>query len=63
MSVFIAQVHSVSLAIAEIFTVGAFSCLHPGTVSERLVAVLPDIYEIVFVDVTLSQVAADACTS
>ena len=28
-SVLVAQVHAVSMAISEIFTLSAFSCLHP----------------------------------
>ena len=61
-AVIVAQVHSVALAIAEIFAVGTLACLHPRPVTVWLIAVLPHIYEIILVDISLRQVAADAGT-
>jgi hypothetical protein len=53
-SIVITQMHAISLAITEIFTVCAFAGLHPGTVSVWLIAVLPYIDEVVLVYVALS---------
>ena len=61
-AIFVPKVHSVALTITEIFTIGAFSGIHPSSVAIWLVAVFPNIYEIIRVDVALSQIATDTCT-
>ena len=62
-AVIIAKVHAVTLAIAEPSTVSALILLHPRTVAIWLKAVLPHIYEIIFVNVALMVVGPDAAAS
>ena len=52
--------HSVALAVTEVFTFGTFARLHPRAVAIWLIAIFPYIYEIILVDVALCQVAAYA---
>ena len=59
-AVIVAEVHSVALAIAEIFAVGTLACLHPRPVTVWLIAVLPHIDEVVLIYISLGKVASDA---
>ena len=56
----VAKVHGAALAVAPGFAVAALVCLHPAAVAVGLEAVLPDIPEIILVDVALVVVAAYA---
>lgn len=56
----VAEMESVAFAVAPEGAVGADAGLHPAVVAILLVAVFPDIHEIVGVDVALRVVAADA---
>ena len=58
----IAQMHAVSLTIAEEVAVGTGTCAHPFAVAIGLEAVFPHIHEVVLVDVALVVVATDAGT-
>lgn len=55
--------HGAALAVAPGFAVAALACLHPAAVAVGLEAVLPDIPEIILVDVALVVVAAYAQTA
>lgn len=52
-AVFVAKVHSVSVAVAEPFAVGTFAGAHPLSVAVRLEAILPDIHKIILRDIPL----------
>ena len=56
----VAQVQAVSFAVTPVATVFAVACLHPVVVAMRLEAMLPDIHEVVLVDVALLVVRTDA---
>ena len=62
MSVIIAQMHSVSPAVAPMPTVLAVSCPSPVEGAMWLVAVFPDVHEFVLIDVALVIIGADAGT-
>ena len=62
-TVLISKMHSITLTIAKILAVATLPFLHPGTVTIWLITVLPHIYEIVFVDISLRKVTPDAGTS
>ena len=61
-AVAIAQMHAVASTVAEVLTLGAFVLLHPFAVAIGVIAVFPDFHEVVFVDVALIIVGADAGT-
>ena len=57
----ISEVHAVAAAVSPVFAAGTIVLAHPGTVPVGLVAVLPDVHEIVPpVDVALTEVGPDA---
>lgn len=61
-AIFLTQMESVALAIAEHRALFADAGLHPPAVTEGTVAVFPYIPEVVFVDVSLRVVGSDAGT-
>ena len=62
-AIVVAQVHAPTLAVTPHVAVGTGSCLFPRTVAEQLETVLPDIPEIVAVDISLMVVGTDAAAS
>ena len=60
LSVAVAEMHASAAAVAEETAVGALALLHPRTVAEGTEALLPDVHEMVGVDVALMVVGADA---
>ncbi len=62
-AIVVAQVHAATLAVAPHVAVGTGSGLFPRTVAEQLETVLPDIPEIVAVDIALMVVGTDAAAS
>ena len=54
--------HTVTLTITEILTLGTFILLHPLAMAIGMIAILPDIHEIILVDVSLIIVCTDAGT-
>ena len=58
----VAQVHAVSLTIAEIFAVSTLACLFPLPLTVGRKPVLPDLHEVILVDVALMKVGTDTCT-
>ena len=61
-SVAIAQVHAVALTVAPVAAVGTVVLLHPLAIAIRMVAVFPDVHEVILVDIPLMVVGADAGT-
>lgn len=61
-AVAVAQVHAIALTVAEVLAVGTLAATHPFTVAVGGIAVLPDIHEVVLVDVALMVVGTDAGT-
>ena len=59
---FVAKVHPVASAVAEIFTCGALIRFHPFAVAIGEVASLPYLHEVILVDIPLMVVGADAGT-
>ena len=58
----VTQVHAVALAVAEDVTLGTDTLTHPLAVAVLLIAILPHIPEIIFVDVALVVVCTNART-
>ena len=56
----IAEVHAIAFAVAPECAVGALSGLHPLVVTVWLEFTLPHFPEVIFVDVALSVVGANA---
>ena len=61
-AVAIAQMHAITLTIAEVFALGTFVFLHPLAVAIGMIAILPHFHEVVFVDVSLIIDCPDAGT-
>ena len=61
-AVAIAEVHTITLTITEIFAIATLIALHPTAVTIQHVAVLPDVHEVVFVDIALIVVSTDTRT-
>ena len=61
-AVAVAQMHAVALTVAEILAVGTNTATHPLALAIGCIAVLPNIHEIVLVDVALMIVGTDAGT-
>ena len=59
---FVAKVHPVASAVAEILTRSALTCFHPFAVAIGEVASLPYLHEVVLIDIPLMVVGTDAGT-
>ena len=59
----VAQVHTITLAVAEHIAVGTLAVAHPFAVAEWLKSVLPYIPKVILVDVALIKVATHTCTA
>jgi len=59
-SIIVVQVHAVSFAIAEHGAIGTTAFFRPFAIAERLKTVVPDIHEIVFVNISLTKIRPDA---
>ena len=53
------QVHGAAETLLEVFAGGAHSAAHPSAVSHNLETVVPDIQQVVFMDIALSEGAVD----
>ena len=62
LAVAVAQVHAVTLAVAEVLAAGTLAGVHPFAMTIGGIAVLPDVHEVVLVDVALIVVCPDAGT-
>ena len=62
-AVAIAEVHAAAFAITVHIAVGTLVAVHPFAVAVNLKAVFPHIHEIVFINIALMIVGADAGTS
>ena len=51
--------HGAAETLLEVFAGGAHSAAHPGAVAHDLEAVVPDIQQVILIDVTLSEGAVD----
>ena len=60
-SVVVSEVHAAAFAVAPVSAVFAEVGFHPVVVAVWLEALFPNLHEVVFVDVALSVVMADAC--
>ena len=58
----VAQMHAVTLTVAEIAARGAIVLLHPLTVAILLVTVLPHVHKVILIDIALIVVGSDAGT-
>ena len=58
----ITKMHTTALAVSEVSALGTLTLPHPFTVTVRLETVLPDVHEIILVDVALMIVGTDAGT-
>lgn len=47
----ITKMHTAALAVSEVFTLGTLTLPHPFTVAVRQETVLPDVHEIILIDV------------
>ena len=56
----VSEVHAIAPAIAEILAILTFISSCPLSVSIHLIAVFPHLHEVVFIDVALMIVSADA---
>ena len=54
------QVHAVAFAVFPDIAGGAFVFMHPGAVPEELEAGVPDLHEIIRVDIALMVICPDA---
>ena len=61
-TIVVAKVHAVALAVAEEVAVGTGASAHPLAVAIGLEAVLPHIHEVVAIDIALMVIATDAGT-
>ena len=61
-AVTVAEMHAVALTITEILTIGTFVAFHPTAVAIQHVTVLPDIHEVVLVNIPLVVVGTDTGT-
>ena len=57
------QMHAVAFAVAEHFAVGAYSLFGPTAVAIIFKAIVPDIHEVILINVPLMEVRADAGTT
>lgn len=58
----ITKMHTATLAVSEVSALGTLTLPHPFTVTVRKETVLPDIHEIILVDIALMIVGTDAGT-
>lgn len=58
----ITKMHTTALAVSEVSALGTLTLPHPFTVAVRLETVLPDVHEIILVDIALMIVGTDAGT-
>ena len=58
----ITKMHTAALTVSEVFTLGTLTLPHPFTVTVRLETVLPDVHEIILIDIALMIVGTDAGT-
>ena len=56
LSFFVAEVHASSLAVSEYLAMGTYSGFHPFVVAELSETGVPDVHELVFVDVALKVI-------
>ena len=54
--------HAVALTVAEILAVGTLARTHPFALTIGRITVLPNLHEVVFVDIALMVVGSDAGT-
>ena len=55
--------HTIASTVTEVFAGGTLTCLHPLVVAIRMVTILPDIHEVILIDVALIVVGTNAGTS
>ena len=58
----ITKMHTATLTVSEVFTLGTLALPHPFTVAVGLETVLPNVHEIILVDIALMIVGTDAGT-
>lgn len=58
----ITKMHTAALAVSEVSALGTLALPHPFTVAVGLETVLPDVHEIILVDIALMIVGTDAGT-
>ena len=57
------QVHAIAFAVAEHLAVGAYSLFGPTAVAIGFEAIVPDIHEVILINVSLMEVRADTGTT
>ena len=58
----ITKMHTAALTVSEISALGTLALPHPFTVTVRQETLLPDIHEIILIDIALMIVGTDAGT-
>lgn len=58
----ITKMHAATLAVSEVSALGTLALPHPFTVAVRQETLLPDIHEIILIDIALMIVGTDAGT-
>lgn len=56
---FIVQVHAIAFAVTEHLAVGAYSLFGPAAVAIGFEAIVPDVHEVILINVSLMEVRAD----